>query len=457
MARSQRRFSVSRLLLFAAAFVGVGALPCPGQDLGQFEEQFISLVERARPSVVTVTSRFSLRPDAERTAKTDASGTPPAPAPAAGGAAEEEPREDDDAAFHATFSGVIVQADGVIVTVANAVDGARSVEVRLFDETRYPATVVGFDRRSNLGVLRIAAKGLRQVEFAERAHTRVGAWVVAVGNPFGLSHSVSQGLISGIERNLGAGSRTYTGMLQTTAPINPGDAGGLLVNLKGQCVGIISSTYQRAPSFSNFSRMMDDLSQDWDLPRMFKDALDAGKGSEGGPDEMIRRFWQRMRERRGAGSGGGAGGAGGATGGLQGGSPGPGGPMLGAEGINFATPADSVALVVKRLLATGKMERARLGVRVQVPDAALRAQLSLPQGRGIVVSDLETGGPAEAAGLQAWDVLLSFNGTELRRLSDLERAVASSIPSTEVTLVLVRKGQRLEFKVKLDARPPDAK
>ncbi|MBI5366591.1 MAG: trypsin-like peptidase domain-containing protein [Planctomycetes bacterium] len=443
----------------APAPVPGAAQSCYGEDLGKMEAEFVALVDQLRPAVVSVTARFGFRSEESETPAAPPGGESPDGEPGPGG--KDAPREpDDSASFRCTFSGVIVEADGIIVTTAGAVDGARAVEVQLLDETRYPATILGFDRRTNLGVLRIAAKGLPAIRFAPAAGTRVGSWVVAVGNAFGLNHSISHGLVSGLDRNLGAGPRIYTGMIQTTAPINPGDAGGLLANLKGECIGIISSTYQRAPSSASFGRMMDEFSRDLDLPEMLRQLMEAGPGKGDAAaaatapektEEMFRRMWRKMRERRAHA----AGAVGESPAGAFGGAPGAGGPMLGAEGINFVTPADTVALVVKRIVATGKMERARLGVRLQPPDAALRAQLGLPTGTGLLVADLERGAPAEAAGVRPFDVIIALDGKPTGRLSDLERRLAEIVPPSEVSISVLRNGETLAFTIKLDVRPPD--
>src|SRR5262245_3364694 len=134
-------------------------------------------------------------------------------------------------------SGVIINADGHLLTNNHVVDGAMEVTVTLADQQVYPARVVGRDAKTDLAVLKIDPKqALPVAPMGSSADLKVGEWVVAIGNPFGLSNSVTAGIVSAKGRVIGAGP--YDDFIQTDAPINPGNSGGPLFNMKGEMVGI---------------------------------------------------------------------------------------------------------------------------------------------------------------------------------------------------------------------------
>ncbi len=138
---------------------------------------------------------------------------------------------------HALGSGFIVGKDGKVVTNAHVVDGADEVKVKLADEREFDAKVVGRDRRLDLAVLQLAgAHDLPTVALGASDALRVGEYVVAIGNPFGLGNTVTMGIVSAKGRTIGAGPDDD--FIQTDASINPGNSGGPLFNLHGQVVGI---------------------------------------------------------------------------------------------------------------------------------------------------------------------------------------------------------------------------
>jgi serine protease Do len=135
-------------------------------------------------------------------------------------------------------SGVIVSRDGFIVTNNHVVGGADEVEVRLADERVFAAKIIGTDPKSDLAVIRIDAKNLPVVKIGDSSKLKVGHFVIAVGNPFGLEGTVTHGIISALGRtglNIGV---DYENFIQTDAPINPGNSGGALVNTDGELIGI---------------------------------------------------------------------------------------------------------------------------------------------------------------------------------------------------------------------------
>ena len=137
-------------------------------------------------------------------------------------------------------SGVIVSEDGYVLTNHHVVDGAQRIEVDLADRRTLTATLVGSDAASDLAVLKIEAKGLTPLALGDSSHARVGDVVLAFGNPLGVGQTVTMGIISAKGRATGPGDFSFEDFLQTDAPINQGNSGGALVNLRGELIGINS-------------------------------------------------------------------------------------------------------------------------------------------------------------------------------------------------------------------------
>ncbi len=145
-------------------------------------------------------------------------------------------------------SGVIVSPDGYIVTNHHVVQGAREVTVTLPDKREFTGTIVGTDPKADLAVVKIEARDLRYVPWGNSGKLQVGEPVLAVGNPFGLTSTVTQGIISAMGRG-GMGITQYEDFIQTDAAINPGNSGGALVNRKGELVGINTAIYSRTGGY----------------------------------------------------------------------------------------------------------------------------------------------------------------------------------------------------------------
>jgi serine protease Do len=144
-------------------------------------------------------------------------------------------------------SGFVISADGYILTNHHVVDNADEIEVQFADRSQYSATVIGSDRLSDLALLKIEGDNLPTLEFADPDNLKVGAWVLAIGSPFGLDYSVTAGIVSAIGRSIpSAESSSYVPFVQTDVAINPGNSGGPLFNLDGQVVGINSQIYSRS-------------------------------------------------------------------------------------------------------------------------------------------------------------------------------------------------------------------
>lgn len=138
-------------------------------------------------------------------------------------------------------SGVVLTEDGYIVTNRHVIDGASTVKVRLNNGQTYPAAVTGKDAKTDLAVLKIDAEGLTAAKLADSSQTRVGDFVIAIGNPLGeLGGTVTEGIVSSLGREITIDGQTMT-LLQTSAAVNPGNSGGGLFNLDGELVGVVSA------------------------------------------------------------------------------------------------------------------------------------------------------------------------------------------------------------------------
>jgi len=141
-------------------------------------------------------------------------------------------------------SGFIINKEGYILTNNHVVEDADEILVRLNDEQEVQAKIVGRDPKTDIALIKIEqAEGLEPITLGDSEELRVGDWVMAIGNPFGLDHSVTAGIVSAKGRFIGQGS--YDNFIQTDAAINPGNSGGPLINLRGQVVGINSAIFSR--------------------------------------------------------------------------------------------------------------------------------------------------------------------------------------------------------------------
>jgi len=145
---------------------------------------------------------------------------------------------------HALGTGFILSADGYVVTNNHVVDGADEILIKNSDGDEFEAKLVGSDAKLDLALLKIEAKGLRPVTLGDSDKLRVGDWVVAIGNPFGLAQTVTAGIVSAKGRVIGAGP--YDSFIQTDAAINPGNSGGPLFNAKGEVIGINTAIYSQS-------------------------------------------------------------------------------------------------------------------------------------------------------------------------------------------------------------------
>ena len=203
--------------------------PVTGSQAG-----FADLVTKVKPAVVNIASDGKKLGGGEQDQQQQMPQIPGMPG--------QNDQQDSQPKQHALGSGFIIDPAGYVVTNNHVIDGADKITVNLDDGSSYTAKLVGRDAKTDLALLKIeAGKALPYVTFGDSGKARVGDWVIAVGNPFGLGGTVTAGIVSGHDRNIDAGP--YDDFLQIDAPINPGNSGGPLFNQSGQVIGIDSAIY----------------------------------------------------------------------------------------------------------------------------------------------------------------------------------------------------------------------
>lgn len=226
---------------------------------------FVASAQVVTPAVVHVKSQVAYTPRAQRDPIQEFFGFPD---PRGG---EQGPRGGNMPI--SSGSGVIISPDGYIVTNNHVIEGATKVDISLDNNKRYEATIIGTDPTTDLALLKIEDNNLPFVKFGDSDQTKIGEWVLAVGNPFDLNSTVTAGIISAKARNINIlrdveNNLQIESFLQTDAVVNPGNSGGALVNLAGELIGINTAIATRTGTFSGYSfavpstlvkKVMDDL------------------------------------------------------------------------------------------------------------------------------------------------------------------------------------------------------
>lgn len=252
----KKRASILSALVLSATMLALTIAPAQAQT--RTLPDFTDLVEQVGPSVVNIRTleKASARPtpgngmDEEMLEFFKRFGVPipnmPRQAPR-----QNRPQapQDEEATPRGVGSGFILTADGFVMTNAHVVDGADEVLVTLTDKREFKAKIIGFDKRSDVAVVKIEATGLPAIKVGDVNRLKVGEWVMAIGSPFGLENSVTAGIVSAKGRDTG----DYLPFIQTDVAINPGNSGGPLINMRGEVVGINSQIYSRSGGFMGIS------------------------------------------------------------------------------------------------------------------------------------------------------------------------------------------------------------
>jgi serine protease Do len=348
----------------------------PVRELPDFTE----LVERVGPAVVNIRTAERMR--------SNASGNMPeideqmreffrrfgiplpegrTPSPRRGG-----PQQPDDAEpqQRGVGSGFVLTPDGYVMTNAHVVDGADEVIVTLTDKREFKARIIGADRRTDVAVVKIEAAGLPAVKVGNVDQLKVGAWVMAIGAPFGLDNTVTAGIVSAKQRDTG----DFLPMIQTDVAINPGNSGGPLINMRGEVVGINSQIYSRSGGFM---------------------------------------------------------------------------------GISFAIPIDEAMRVADQLRTNGRVIRGRIGVTIAPVTKEVAEAIGLGKPMGALVQGVESGLPADKAGVEPGDIITKVDGRIVEKSGDLPRLVGAAKPGAKTTLQLFRRGQYKDVSVTVIEFEPD--
>ncbi len=159
-------------------------------------------------------------------------------------------------AYMASGSGVIISSDGYIVTNNHVIDQSNQIEVVLNDKRSFKAKIIGVDPNTDLALLKIDANNLVKIPFGNSDDLKIGEWVLAIGNPFNLTSTVTAGIVSAKARNINVNNRSsysIESFIQTDAAVNPGNSGGALVNTRGELVGINTAIFSKTGSYSGYS------------------------------------------------------------------------------------------------------------------------------------------------------------------------------------------------------------
>ena len=266
-------------------------------------------------------------------------------------------------------SGFIIDAKGIVVTNNHVIKDAEDIIIRVEGDTEYieyKAKVIGADPLSDIAVLKIESSDkFVPVKFGDSDKARIGDWVIAIGNPLGLSGTVTSGIISARNRNIGL-SR-YEDYIQTDASINQGNSGGPLFNMEGDVIGINTAILGRE----------------------------------------------------------------------------------GNIGIGFSIPSNSAKKVIDQLIEFGETKRGWLGVRIQQVTKEIADVEKLDEPRGALVASVAENSPSDKAGVKAGDIILEFDGTNIKEMTELPKIVAQTEVGKTVEVKIWRNKKELTKKITL--------
>jgi serine protease Do len=377
-------------------------------------------------------------------------------------------------AVEARGSGFIISADGIIVTNNHVVKGAKTLDVTLDDGTVLPAKVIGADSRTDIAVLKVSAgHSLPFIQLGNSRDVKPGEWVVAMGNPFGLSSTVTAGIVSAVSRDIGAGP--YDQFIQVDAPINQGNSGGPLFTQDGKVIGMNTAILSPTGGSVGIGFAIPS-----DMIRTVTAELEKdGKVVRGYVGVEAQQITPSTAQAMHLKANGGA-----LLAGIQPNSPAaeaglqPGDVIQGVNGTKIAGPKELAMNVANiqpgdeahlSVLHDGQTKdvdvkvgslpneqtasndsqdngarHAQIGLALAPLSPDMRDQLDVPDGtKGAVVQGVQPGSPAEAAGLQAGDVIVSVGTHAVTSPAEAARAMRTALSGDNHALALrvIRNGQ----------------
>jgi serine protease Do len=369
-------------------------------------------------------------------------------------------------------SGFVVDPRGYILTNDHVVKNATKIKVKLKDGRELDGTVVGTDPQTDLAVIKVNASNLPVLRLASSDQVKVGQWVLAFGSPFGLEQTMTAGIISAKGREVGG---NYDNYLQTDAAINPGNSGGPLVNLAGEVVGINTMILSQSGGFQGVGLAIPAITAD----RVYTQLINTGKVTRGWLGVNIQELTPGLAKSFNLQNTSGV-----LVSQVQPNSPAakaglrPGDVILDYNGKETKTPTELSMAVADtkvgstaniRLIREGKPmnlqiaigerpneqrasnkqpeeqndQHAKLGLTVEDVDRDTARQLNIPNSGGALVTDVQSGSPADDGGVQPGDVIKGINHKPVNSVADLQ-SVARDLPSgSTVLLNVVRKGESL--------------
>ena len=283
-------------------------------------------------------------------------------------------------------SGVIISTDGYIITNNHVIEGADELQVTLNDNRKFEAKLVGTDPQTDIALIKIEAKDLPTIPFGDSEKLKVGEWVLAVGNPFNLTSTVTAGIVSAKGRGMTIGDETkIESFIQTDAAVNPGNSGGALVNTKGELVGINTMIYSRTGSFSGYS---------FAVPISI-----AGKVASD-----LKQYGVVQRA------------------------------VLGVIMTGVGDIMD--VLSMPNLSKEDKEKYQTMKDKIKVSE-------------GAYITEFAEKSSAKAAGMEIGDVITAINGTKIKSSRDLQEQISKYRPGDKVQVTVNREGKEKTFNVEL--------
>lgn len=488
MASQQRRFpywiaAIVAALLAGGALLRSGVVRMPGYDvqaaakvpiheaqengpisLADFRNGFSSVIDPALPAVVNISSTKIVKQQPEPDLFQD-----PFFRQFFGGQSGPQQSQPETEREHSLGSGVIVNSDGYILTNNHVIAGASDIEVFTQARNQYKARVIGADPRTDVAVIKIDATGLPSLSFADSSKLKVGDIVFAIGDPFGIGETATMGIVSATGRGLGGAIEHYEDFIQTDAPINPGNSGGALIDLRGNLVGINTAILSGGGGNEGVGFAIPvNLAHD-----VMDQIVEHGKVIRGYLGVTIQNVDPEMAKAFGLSHGGGAligdvspnGPA--AKAGLERGDivlSLNGTPVTGSNDLSLRisemTPGSQAHLQVYRNgqnlnvdVTLGEYPEqnqpgpssttpntAVRGLQVQNLTPDLREQLGLPaSAAGVVVTSVDPGSAADAAGIQQGDVIQEVDRKPVQSVEEYQRAITGTA-NQPILLLINRKG-----------------